>query len=235
MQQFTVRPDSFKEIQKKLIKFMVFVFCGILFLVLGVPLLMSDGPSDLGTLPYMVLLFGGIFAFSILNAMKKQKVLFESFKLIIDDEKITRERLNTPVIVIYKRDVQRIVKSSSGAFSIEGDSKLNAIGIPPQIDNYDLLEKTLNEIKPLTLYTKKTFLEQMFVPILLSVALLFFGHFYIADKIISIICGILLVLLLGVGFYITVTNKNVDQKTKRMSYLSLIVVVVVIFSLYNKL
>ncbi len=167
--------------------------------------------------------------------MKRQKALFESFKLIIDDEKITRERLNTPVLIIYKKDVQRITKSSSGAFCVEGESKLNAITIPSQIDKFELLEKTLNEIKQVTVYTKKTFLEQMLIPILLSVALLFLGHFYLTNKMVSILSGIVLVFILGISFYVSVTNKNIDKRTKKVSYLSLIVVVVVIFNLYKKL
>src|SRR6188474_150385 len=150
MQQFTVRPGSFKEYQNRIIKIMAFLFGGVLFFVIGLPMLMSDGPSDLGTLPYLIVLFGGLFVFSIWNAIKKQKQLFESFKLIIDEEKITRERLNTPVIVIYKKDVQRIIKTSAGAFCIEGDSKMNPITIPSQIEDYELLEKTLIEIRPLT-------------------------------------------------------------------------------------
>ena len=160
MQQFTVRPSSFKEIQNKIIKIVAFLFGGILFFVVVLPTLMSDDPSSDHTLPYMIVLFGCVSVFSIWNGMKRQKALFESFKLIIDDEKITRERMNTPVIVIYKKDVQRIIKTSAGAFCIEGDSKLNAIGIPSQIDNYELLEKTLNEIKPLTVRTKRTFLNE---------------------------------------------------------------------------
>ena len=234
MQQFTVRPGSFKEYQNRIIKIMAFLFGGVLFFVIGLPMLMSDGPTDLGTLPYLIVLFGGLFVFSIWNAIKKQKQLFESFKLIIDEEKITRERLNTPVIVIYKKDVQRIIKTSAGAFCIEGDSKMNPITIPSQIEDYELLEKTLIEIRPLTVYTKKNFIEKMFVPIVLSVALLFWGHFYISDKVVSIICGILLVLVLGFGFYVSVTNKNIDKRTKRFSYFSLIVLAVVIYNVYNK-
>jgi len=234
MQQFTVKPGSFKEIQNRIIKIMALLFGGVLFFVSGLPMLMSNDLFDMGTLPYMVVLFGGVFAFSIWRAMKRQELLFESFTLIIDDEKITRERLNTPVIVIYRKDVQRITKTSSGVFCIEGDSKLNAIAIPSQIDNYELLEKTLNEIKPVIVYTKKTFLEQMLVPIILSVALLFLGHFYFSNKLVSVICGILLVLLLGFSFFISVTNKNIDKRTKRASYLCLLVVAVVILNLYNK-
>jgi len=235
MQQFTVRPGSFKEIQNKIITIVGFLLGGILFFVVVLPVLMSDNPSSDRTLPYMIVLFGGVFVFSIWNGLKRQKKLFESFKLIIDDEKITRERLNTPVIVIYRKDVQRIIKTSAGAFCIEGDSKLNAIGIPSQVDNYDLLEKTLNEIKPLTVRTKKTLLEQLTIPILFIVPLLFLGHFYLTDKIVSIVCGILVVLVLGFSFYISVTNKNIDKRTKRVSYFSLILVALVVFNLYNKL
>ena len=142
--------------------------------------------------------------------------------------------MNTPVIVIYRKDVQRIIKTSSGTFCIEGNSKLNAIAIPSQIDNHELLEKTLNEIKPVTVHLKKAFSEQMIIPILLIVILLFFGHFYMTNKIVSIACGILLVLVLGFSFYVSVTNKNIDTRTKRVSYFSLFIVALVIFNLYNK-
>ncbi|WP_276372709.1 hypothetical protein [Chryseolinea sp. H1M3-3] len=234
MQQFTVRPDSFKDIQNKIIKVTAFIFCVVLFFVIGLPMLISDDPANVGSSPYMIVLFGGIFAFSIRNAVKRQKALFESFKLVIDDEKITRERLNTPVMVIYRKDVQRITKRSSGTFCIEGDSKLNAIGVPSQVDNYEQLEKALNAIKPIIVHTKKSFVEQMVFPIVLIVPGLFVGHFYITNNIFSIACGILLVLILVSSFYISVTNKNIDSRTKGVAYFSLFIVALIIFSLFKK-
>jgi len=235
MQQFTVRPGSFKEVQGKIIKIVAFLFGGILFFVVGLPVLISDDPSNVGTLPYMIVLFGGASVFGLWRSMKRQKALFESFKLIIDDEKITRERLNTPVIVIYKKDVKQIIKASAGTFCIEGDSKLNAIVIPSQIENYDQLQQTLNEIKPLTVYTKKNFIEKMFIPIVLSIAALFVGHFYVSNKVVSVISGIVLVLVLGASFYVSVTNKNIDKRTKMVSYFSLLVLALVVFNLYSKI
>jgi len=69
-----------------------FLFGGILFFIVGLPILISDEPTNVGTLPYMIVLFGGASVFSIWSGMKRQKLLFESFKLIIDDEKMISGR-----------------------------------------------------------------------------------------------------------------------------------------------
>ena len=76
MQQFTIRSNSFKEVQNKIIKIVAFIFGGILFFVAVLPALMSDDSSHDRTLPYMILLFGGVSVFSIWNGMKRQKALF---------------------------------------------------------------------------------------------------------------------------------------------------------------
>jgi hypothetical protein len=233
MQQFSVRPNSFKEIQKRLIRRMATLFGGVTILVLVVPSLISGAPFDLVTLPILLVLFSAVFAFSIWNSMKKQKALFESLKIIIDDDKITRERLNTPQLVIYKKDVKRITKSVEGNISIEGDNKWNPIVVPAQIENNGDIERILGEISTIVVLTKKPIWQKFFVPISMSGAALYFGMFYATNKYVSIVCGLLLLAVFGFTFVVTLTNKNIDNRTKRFGYVSLILVVVVIYNLYH--
>ena len=92
------------------------IFGTLIILVFGLPVVMANEPVDLGTSPYLIVVFSVIFVFATRNAMRKRKVLFESLKITIDEDKITREQLNTPVLVIYKKDVKRILKSVGGTF-----------------------------------------------------------------------------------------------------------------------
>lgn len=235
MQQFSVRPNSFKEIQKRLIRMMAILFGGVVFSVLVLPSFISGEPIDLVTFPILVVLFGAVFAFTIWSSVKKQKELFESFKIIIDDDKIKRERLNTPELVIYKREVKRITKSVEGNISIEGNDKWNPIVVPAQIENREDLERILADISTIIVLTKKAVWQKFFVPISMSGAGLFLATFYVTNKYVSMVCGLLLLAVIGFSFVVMVTNKNIDKRTKKMGYLSLIAIVPMIYAICVKI
>ncbi|MEY4926201.1 MAG: hypothetical protein RI894_637 [Bacteroidota bacterium] len=74
---------------------------------------------------------------SIYSSINKQKLLFESYKLSISEDGITREQLNTPTINIPYSDINSIIKDSKGNFAIKGATALDTIGVPYLIDNYE--------------------------------------------------------------------------------------------------
>jgi hypothetical protein len=237
MQQFTPRPNSFGEIRKKIVIIMLIIFIGLVFTVLVVPQFFSgtnstDGPT---TWPYVIILLAAVMGFSIFNALKRQQANFESFKLKITDEAIVREAIHVPVITIPKTAVREIIKNANGSFTIIGDSRLNAIGVPAQISDPELLERLLNEIKPAQVRTARSWLERLFIPISFSGVALMMTTFIASNKIIVLTSGLACVAILTYSLIVIQRSKNVDTRTKRGSLVVILPLLAVIAVIVMKL
>lgn len=119
MKIYKNKQNSFKDIQKKMIGRSIPVMA--LALVFG--LIISYGNSvneEVNTLPYVLLIGIGAVSFGIYKGLNRQRQLFESYSLTIDENSIQREQLNTPIVTIKKEDLQGIVKSKNGSFVIKG-------------------------------------------------------------------------------------------------------------------
>ena len=96
---------------------------------------------------------------------------------------------------------------------MKDDSKWNPFAVPSQIENAAELEKILADIRPITVLTKKSFIEKMFVPILLTIAALFFSTFYVTNQAVSIACGIVMLIILE-GSFVEELNQECGSKDK---------------------
>lgn len=85
---------------------------------------------------------------------KKQNEMLNKYELIISEQTITRKQPVLPDISIEFKDIQSIKKNKKGVFIIQGRS-FDRIYIPPQIENYEQLEQSLNRIKSIEEYTIK--------------------------------------------------------------------------------
>jgi hypothetical protein len=222
MLEFRVPPNAFKAVQKKAVITSLILFSFVVLIVIILPTLMSNDPARFDTLPIIVPLLLGAAGFGIFRGLKRQRAIFESFVLKIDDEKIVREQMNTPTLTIYRIDVVSITRHSSGAFAIRGKDKLNPIGIPSQIDNYKLLEDTLSQIRPMNVLTSKTWLEKMFIPLPLSFVVLTGIIILSENETVNIICHVLIVVMLTACLILVQLSKNIDKKTRRLSWVGLI-------------
>lgn len=235
MHEFRTRQDGFKGIKRKLVVTLSIMFAAIFLIIVLLPALMSDDPERFKTLPFIAPLFLGILIFSLFTGIKKQRSLFESLTLKIDDEKIVRERLNTPTLTIYRNDITEIIKHANGSFVIQGKSKLNPIVMPAQVEDYQLLESMLNQIKTIKILSTKTFSEKMFIPISMSGAVLMGITFISKNEIVTLLASILIVIILLVSLFVTQLNKNIDKRTKRISWVTLIPLAAFISMIISKL
>lgn len=237
MHQFTPRPDSFKEIRKKIIVMMLIILSGIVFIVLVVPVILSDKNSsdDPTTWPYVLVLLTGVMGFSVFNALKRQKANFESYVLKITDEALVREAINVPTITLPKTEVREIIKNANGSFTIVGERRINAIGVPPQIDNPEKLEQLLNEIKTVNVKASRSWLERLLIPISLSGAALMMTTFLASNKIIVFASGLTVVVILVYSMIVIHQSKNIDQRIKRMNFIMIVPLLAVIAAIILKL
>ena len=226
MIQFTTRKDGFRELRNKLLIGMISAsLIGVLsvLLLLSTPIVQVDD-SLVFTLVLMIPLMG----FSTWRDMRRQKRTFESYRLTITENALIREQLNTPSITISRNRVKEIFRTASGVICIVGDSKLNAIGVPAQIENREELERILSAIRPIvskSQWTPKTVLQ------LAAVFAVIVGcpiGLLTEDRVIITVSGIVLCAFLVYGFVLIRRSNHFDNRMKRMSYITFIPVLAIL-------
>lgn len=236
MEQFKIKPGGFKEIRKTLlVKIVPILLLGSFGVLAMVHFNMKEEQSDVNVLLFLIpfILVSG--AFGLYRSMNTQKKIFESYCLTLDNNSITREQHNTPTITISNEEISEIIKNSNGSITIKGKSKVNVIGVPPQIEDYTRLEKLLTEIKQISTKTKEPFLQKyMILFSLLGMGLM--ATFQISsNKIIVGVSGLVLLIFMGYSFFAIQRSKNIDNKTKRATWWVILVAVSIIGVMYYKL
>jgi len=216
MQIFKVKQDGFKHIKKKTIIMMLPVMLIVVTFGVVISLVNSkDKTTDVSVLPIIIPVMVGAVGFGIYRGINRQKYLFETYTLTITNNLITREQLNTPTVSIYFNEVKEITKNKKGGFTIKGTEAVDLIWIPIHIENPAELEKTLEQIHPITVKRKDTLLQKY--PTLTAFATLglMFCVYTVNNKIVVGLTGTLLVALLIWSFIKIRGSKNVDSRTKK--------------------
>jgi hypothetical protein len=236
MQQFTNRPEGFGELKKALLLKTI----PTSLLAGGVGIAISNAntntsPDDssayLGIIPIML----GALAFGLYRGVIIQKKIFNSYTLTFDNESVTREQYNTPTISIPYREVTGIIKNSNNSFTIKGNSAVNVIGIPSQINDYTKLEVLLAEIRLVSVKTTEPFIQK-FSPLLSILTLGLMATVYLAKNKVAVgVSGAALLALLGYSFFEVRRSRNIDGKTKKGMWWLLLVIASILAVTYIKL
>jgi hypothetical protein len=174
-------------------------------------------------------------AVGFFRMINRQKKLYGSYRIIIASDGITREQLNTPTISLSNIGITEIRKNKNGSFTVKGTMPGQIIFIPPQIENYNELEEALNRIMPINATASKSFLEKYRVLLSLANLSLLVTFYVVQNKIVTAVCGAIVVLYMSYAFYLIQTSKNVDYRTKRSSWIVLLVLFSVIGTMLFKL
>jgi hypothetical protein len=179
--------------------------------------------------------FPCLIGFSLWWGVKKQKKLLESYELTISDKLICREQLNTPDISILVTEVVEIIKHPKGGFSIKGSRNNGTILIPLQIENYEQLETTLQQIHPITIKSHYSN-YQKFKPLLgILGGGLMICVYAVNNKAVVGVAGSLSTALMIWSLVRTQKDKNIDRKTKNRAWIILIVIASITVSTILKL
>ena len=236
MEQFKIRKDGFKEIRKvMLIKAIPFSLLAA-FGGLAISHFNTNGQqSDVNVFPFVIPIVLGALAFGLYRGVNRQKEIFDSYILTLDGNGVTREQHNTPTIIISKEELSEIIKNSNGSFTIKGNSYVNVIGVPSQIDDYEKLEKLLAEIGPISTKSNEPFLQK-FRGLLSILTIGLMAAVYISkDKLIVGTSGTILLVVLGYSFFEVQRSKNIDSKTKKGMWWVILVTASIIVVMYYKL
>lgn len=223
MQQFKISTEGLTALRKKtLIRsvplMVIAVGAGIFISTLNSKV--ANDNIMLTLTPFCIIAL--ILSFSLYAGIRKQRKLFESYVLTFENNTITRQQLNTPTIAIDYSDITEISKHKNGIFTIKSKKPGDVIGVPVQIENYNELEQLLNDIILIT--EKRETLTEKFGIIM---TILFLGAFVtvnaVDNKIIVAVAGAVTAGGLSWSLVELQRSKNVDSKTKRNSWIVLLI------------
>ena len=237
MEQFKIRKDGFKEIKKEALIYIIPIMLIAAFGGIAISyFIISEQQSGVNTFPFTILLVLVLIGFGISRGIGRQKDIYESYKLTIDNNSITREQNNTQTITISITDISKIRKNSNGSFIIQGDSAINVIIVPAQIENYEKLEQLLSEIKGISCKSRKTYLQMLLLGLFTTLIVgLIVVTYVVKDKIIVGICGTILLIIMGYSIFVNQRNKNIDNKTKKGMWASILVMAGIIGLMFYKI
>ncbi len=123
---------------------------------------------------FMLIIFGVTVALTVFINKRIFMERLKYFKILIDENHITRKQYNTADKTIAINDVQEILVNSNQTLLIKGKEKLDLIGILKEIENFEILKNQLNEIKLLKKNNKPV---AYYIFIRYSIVLLIFAAF----------------------------------------------------------
>lgn len=236
MEQFKIRKDGFREIRKAMLFKTAPIAIIALLVGLAIGYLNTDArQGEISVFPFVIPLLLGALGFGLYRGVNRQKEIFNSYILTLDNNCITREQHKTPTITISYTDISEIIKNSNGSFTIKGNSTENVIGVPSQIDDYEKLEKSLSEIGQILTIANESFIQK--IRGLFSILTLgLMAAVYISkDKTIVGISGAVLLVVLGYSFFEVLRSKNIDGQTKRGIWWLILVAASIVGVMYFKL
>src|SRR5688500_15601432 len=105
MHQFSILPTAVKDLKRKLIQTLLFLFAVVIMMLVVIPWVASGEVTtvDSATMLTLFIMLPAILGFTYFTGLKRQKAMLASYKLTITDDAISREMINVPVLVIQKK------------------------------------------------------------------------------------------------------------------------------------
>lgn len=229
MEQFKIRQGGFNEIRKQVLFKTIPLVIIAVAVGLGAYIYNSEGlSSNLSVIPIVIPIILGAVGYGLYTGINRQKQLFESYTLTISEGAITREQSNTPTLIIAFSDIHEITKHNNGNFTIKSRNQFDSISIPVQIENYQELEASLNNIRPLSTLLKAPLSQKLSIPLTIASLALMFTVYTVSNKILVLISGVVLSSIITWSFIQIQKTKNIDNKTKNGSYWLILVILSVI-------
>jgi hypothetical protein len=237
MHEFKVRKDGFAEIRKGALKRSIPMAVLAILAGLSIPLLNATdgGESFFSTLHIVVPVTFGAVVFGLYRGLRRQQGIFDTYTLRVDDNGITREQANTPVIHLNKEEIKLIQRAPQGAYVVRGASAHNVIIIPAQIDDPDRLKEALARLAPIKEPGQPSLLTKLLFPFLLLVITSMVAAYTATNKVVVGVSGLFLLSTLTSALVAIHRSKNVDRKTKRGSYWLVHVLVTLVIVIILKL
>ena len=228
MKTFKLDPDAFQDIRKKtFIRIIplsfVAVFAGLYVSYIN----QSPDSSKIDTFSFTIPVILVVLVYSIVRALNRRKVIWESYQLMIDGNTITRTENNTPTISINKDEIVEISDHANGIILIRSNEQAKFIYVPSAVQDRKELVQSLSEFGTINQVEAKKSNFTVYLYSLLVIGL--FLLFYKSEKLPAILfSGSLLTIGLLWSFIEIRRSKHIDNKLKRSSYFVFFLIFVII-------
>jgi hypothetical protein len=236
--QYTIRPDKFKELRKivfiknlpRLILMLIAVYAIAYFNMF------NDSPSDFSLLMIMIIPFLTVLLIiSFIIGFNRQRKAFESFKVILTESEIRREMKSMPTIRIRLENITSISRDKTGIFVIKGSTKEDVISLIPQVTNYERLEESLARIREIETGNQPSYYPLLSILLTLVMLSGMMIVYYMSDKWLLGLAGTITSVLMIWSFVKIQKSKNVTNGTRIRGYLMLLIMLSILITTYIKL
>ena len=118
MYQFKIRQDGFKEIKRAMLLKVIPIAIFAIFGGLAISYMNSNPKeNDVNVFPFVIPIMLSAIGFGLFRGIKRQKQIFDSFRLTLDNTTISREQHNTPSISIPISEIIEIIKNKKKSYS----------------------------------------------------------------------------------------------------------------------
>jgi hypothetical protein len=148
MYQFKIRPGSFCEIKNRLLLRTMII--SIIAVITGIYISLintDDETPKLMVFSVSILLSMLAIGYSVNRGLRRYETVFQSFTLLVGENKVVRRQLGVPNVIIYANEVSKVERKKNGNIVIKGTRRAQVIAIPAQIENYEGLEQLLSQMK----------------------------------------------------------------------------------------
>ena len=103
MEQFKIRQDGFKEIKNAMLIKAIPISLLAAFGGLAISYFNTNGQQrDVNIFLFVIPIILGALAFGLYGSVNRQKEIFDSYRLTLDSNSISKKQYNTPTIIIFK-------------------------------------------------------------------------------------------------------------------------------------
>lgn len=213
--EFRTLPGSFGQLRNKLLVNMSIPAA----IVLGLMSWFASGGAT--SMWIMLIAFPLIIGFSFYNAIKRQEKQFYSYRLIVTPEGVQREQNGMPSIFIPREEIRKILKSTTGAISIMGRNKFDALIVYAQIERPAELEQLLQAFAPIEV-RQQTLLQKLSMLLLLVVVAAAYGTFAIDNLWLSGFALLVFTVCMAWSLVVTYMSSNIPKRTKYTMWIVLL-------------
>lgn len=143
---FRYRGEAFAVIRKRIIVIYFVVGVGLYIYSGLIPALQTNARTGILGGSIMLILIGIISIFSARWTINRQRKMFDSFELKIDEDKISRTQDKLRDLMIPKTEIREIVIKQNGTFIIKGKNSYNTIYVLPYVSDPQRLRSELNKV-----------------------------------------------------------------------------------------
>lgn len=151
MHTFKNKPAGFTALRNKLL----FRTVPVQLVAVSALLYLSNQnmPADdtsVNVMPFVIPAVVGLLAYILFKNIRKQRVIWDSFELQVDDQTITRKQANMAELTISKEEIQGVLQATDGSLIIKGPNPGELIITSGSLENQDQLLAWLTETVDIT-------------------------------------------------------------------------------------